>query len=181
LKMVLSIAIPVTVLSIAFAGPLTVLVYGDHFAASAPVFAAAMPYFAFTVVSTVMMTTLYATHREKDFLTILAVGTLVLVVLCSALTALAGTAGGALGLSLGELFMAVVLTRKVSSLVSIHVGKTVLAFIGAAGAMGVSLYVGRGFPHAAQAFGSATVFLGSVLLLKGITFRDIAFVREKLA
>ncbi|MGA9119173.1 MAG: oligosaccharide flippase family protein [Bacteroidota bacterium] len=181
LKMVLSIAIPVTVLSIAFAGPLTVLVYGEHFAASAPVFAAAMPYFAFTVVSTVMMTTLYATHREKDFLTILAVGTLVLVVLCSALTVLAGTAGGALGLSLGELFMAVVLTRKVSSLVSIHVGKTVLAFLGAAGAMGVSLYVGRGFPPAAQAFGSATVFLGSVLLLKGITFRDIAFIREKLA
>ena len=160
---------------------MTVLVYGDSFAGAAHVFAGLIPYFLFTVVSSVMMTTLYATHREKVFLSTLVFGTIVLVISCSVLTALIGTIGGALGLSIAELFMAVVLTVRVRSVIPLRVGKTALAYLGAGATMSVALYFVRDLPLLLQAGTGLVAFLGSLVLLKGITMQDVELLREKVA
>ena len=180
LKMVLFIAIPVTLFAMAFAGNLTMIVYGSGYAAAVPVVMAAMPYFGFTVVSTVMMTVLYATHREKAFMTVLSYGTVILVAFCIGLTWLMGTIGGAIALSLGELVMVIGLTRKVRVLTALPLERTLLAYLAAASATVIGFVLLRGMPMVPQMIIGLCIFVCTLLLTKGVTIADIHFLRQKL-
>ncbi len=180
LKMVLFIAVPVTLFAMAFAADLTMIVYGRGYAAAVPVVMAAMPYFGFTVVSTVMMTVLFATHREKAFMTVLSYGTVILVVLCIGLTWLIGTMGSAIGLSLGELVMVIGLTRKVRTLTSLPLERTLLAYLAAAGTAAISFWLAAALPVVAQSIIGLAVFLGTLLSLRGVTIADVQFLRQRL-
>ncbi len=180
LKMVLFIAVPVTLFAMAFAGTLTSIVYGNGYAAAAPVVAAAMPYFGLTVVSTVMMTVLFATHQEKAYMVTLSYGTAVLVVLCAGLTLLMGTVGSGIALSLGELVMVIGLTRKVSVFLSLPLERILLSYLIAAGTTAVAFWLTGGWPLIAQLIVGIAVFIVSVPVVRGVTTADVHFLRQRL-
>lgn len=181
LKAVMLVAFPIAVLGIRFASPVVALVYGGSFADAGPVLACAMPYFLFTVVNTVMMSVLYASRREKEFLYLLLIGTAALICLCGALTVLLGTVGSAIGLSAGELVMTVLLVRRVGRTVALSLPRTVLPFAGAGLLMAGGMTALTGGSQVVSAAAGIGAFLLAVLLLGGITRNDMRIVREKLA
>jgi len=180
LKVVLLIAIPVTLFAMAYARTLTVMVYGDGYTAAAPIVAAAMPYFALTVVNTVMMTVLYATHQEKAFMATLAYGTTILVVLCVGLTWTVGTIGGGVALSLGELAMVVGLTWRVRKLTGMHLERILYAYLVAAGVTMIVFWLAAGLPTGVQAIAGLAAFFITLIAVKGVTPGDIHFLRQRL-
>jgi len=180
LKVVLLIAIPVTLFAMAYARTLTVMVYGDGYTAAAPIVAAAMPYFALTVVNTVMMTVLYATHQEKAFMATLAYGTTILVVLCVGLTLTVGTIGGGVALSLGELAMVVGLTWRVRTLTGMRLDRILYAYLVAAGVTMIVFWLAAGLPTGVQAIAGLAAFFITLIAVKGVTPGDIHFLRQRL-
>jgi len=181
MKSVLFIAVPVTLIAIAYASPITVLVYGTGYEAAAPVFAAAMPYFVFTVSSTVLMTVLFAIRQEKAYLAGLSIGTTVLVILSLGLTAFLGTLGSAIALSVSELLMVVLLARSVKALASITCGGILLAYLGAALVAIVVFVLCAGLPAGLQPTTALVAYLLSLAGLKGFTIDDLRFLLQRIA
>jgi len=180
LKIVLLIAIPVTLFAMAYARTLTVMVYGDGYASAAPIVAAAMPYFALTVVNTVMMTVLYATHQERAFMATLVYGTTILVALCIGLTWIMGTTGGGIALSLGELAMVIGLTWRVRKLTGMHLERILYAYLLAAGGAMLVFWLAAALPMVVQAIAGLAAFFITLMAVKGITLGDVQFLRQRL-
>ena len=181
LKMVLLVALPVGLAGVFNADWVVTIVFGAGFSNAAEAFKWMMPYFVTTVVSTVMMTVLFATQRERDFLKVLVPGTIAVVVFCAILTYQMGIAGSAAGLSAGEFVMTVMLIRQVITKQTIPLAATILPFVGSAILMGITLSLLSAMHPVLSSLVGSMVFAGSSILFRGFTREDVQVLRERIA
>lgn len=181
IKWMLLVMGPVTVLGMRYALWAICIVYQSTYAPAANVLFWAMPYALFTVVSTVLMTVLFASSKEKMYLRVLGIGTLLIVVCCTVLTVLLGEAGSAAGMSAGELVMMILLFVQVRRIVAIDILPIVGPFLAGIGAMLALLLVFPSLPPIAGALLAVALFLTTVRLLGGVTDDDLRLLREKLS
>ncbi len=176
MKVMLIFSLPVMVAGISYAETFISLVYGPGYEPAAPVLQWALPYVLFTTMNTVLMSVMYADRRDAEFLRIMAFGTGLIVLLCTVLPPVLGAQGSALGLSIGEGAMTVVLLFRVKSIVSWKGAATLLPmFAGGAGMAGTILVLWQ-FPVAIVIPVACAVFALTVLVTGGLSRDDVRFL-----
>ena len=179
LKAMFAITFPVTVLGVAFAPTLLELVYGPAYVDGTSVLRWLFPYFLFTTTNTVLMSVLYADRRDKDVLRALAGGTAVLIVLCMGLSLVWHGDGAAVGMSVGEGVITLMLLSSVGVSGLLRPLRIIIPFLLGGAAMAVVL----GMMHDMQLLLCVLAALVSfglcVLALGGIGRQDVQFLKQR--
>ncbi len=180
-RVVLAVMIPVSILGMFYAGWAITIVYAQGFEQAGNVLLYSMPYALLTVVSTAMMTMLYAAGRESDVMKALTGGVITIVILCSTFAALWGAQGSAAALSLGEAVMAVLLAMNLKRVLRFPIEIICVRFLAAGVMMILSLYFVVGLHPVLGGTIGLVVFLLGAMASGGLTMSDFRILREKMA
>jgi O-antigen/teichoic acid export membrane protein len=176
MKVMLVFSLPVMVIGMSYAETFITLVYGPGYEPAAPVLQWALPYVLCTTMNTVLMSVMYADQRDAEFLRIMAIGTVLIVVLCTVLPPLLGVQGSAIGLSVGEGVMTAMLLFKVRSVLPWRRSTTLLPMFAGAVGMGCTTLVFSHFPVALVLPFACVVFALTVLAMRGLSREDLRFL-----
>ena len=176
MKVMLTFSLPVMVAGISYAETFIAFVYGPGYEPAAPVLQWALPYVLFTTMNTVLMSVMYADRRDAEFLRIMAVGTALIVVLCTALPPFLGVQGSAIGLSAGEGAMTVMLLLKVRAILTWKGSATLLPMFAGGTVMACTIFVLWHFPVALVVPVACVTFALTVLGTGGLSRDDLRFL-----
>ncbi len=176
MKVMLTFSLPIMVAGISYAGTFIALVYGSGYEPATPVLQWALPYVLFTTMNTVLMSVMYADRRDAEFLRIMAVGTALIVLLCSVLPLMLGARGSSMGLSIGEGAMTAILLFRVKRSLPWKRSATLLPMFAAGVAMACTILVLWHFPVALVIPAGCVVFAVTVLATKGLSWDDLRFL-----
>ena len=179
LKVMFTITLPVTVLGVAFTPSILALVYGPTYVGGTSVLRWLLPYFLFTTTNTVLMSVLYADRRDKEVLRALASGTAVLIMFCIGLSLVWHGDGTALGMSVGEGVITLILLSSVGVSRLLSPLRTVLPFLLGGAAMAVVLGMMQDVPLLLRVAAALASFGLCVLALGGIGREDIQFLKQR--
>jgi O-antigen/teichoic acid export membrane protein len=180
IRLVLLVCTPLVVTGIALAPLAIEVVYGAGYEHAVVPFRVLTGYFGLTVLNTIFMCALLAMDREKDFVRATAVGTAILVVLCLLLPSLLGVTGTAVGLTLAEAAITVMLLMRVRQLVRLDYGRIFMPAAAAAAGMVATLILFQSVHPVLAVLAGTTVFVALGLLFGGLPKDDWRFLRERL-
>jgi O-antigen/teichoic acid export membrane protein len=164
------------VAGMSYAETFIAFVYGQGYEPAAPVLQWALPYVLFTTMNTVLMSVMYADRRDAEFLRIMAFGTALIVVLCTALPPFLGVQGSAIGLSVGEGAMTAMLLLKVRAILPWRGSATLLPMFAGGTVMAGTIFVLWHFPVALVVPVACVTFALTVLATGGLSRDDLRFL-----
>jgi polysaccharide transporter, PST family len=176
MKVMLIFSLPVMVAGISYAGIFIGLVYGPGYEPAAPVLQWALPYVLFTTMNTVLMSVMYADRRDAEFLRIMAIGTGLIVVLCTVLPPVLGPQGSAIGLTVGEGAMTAILLLRVKKFIQWKVRATLLPMLAGGVGMACCIFVLWKLPVAVVIPAACVVFAFTVFATGGVSRDDLRFL-----
>jgi O-antigen/teichoic acid export membrane protein len=176
MKVMLTFSLPAMVAGIGYAQTFITLVYGPGYEPAAPVLQWALPYVLFTTMNTVLMSVMYAARRDTEFLRIMAVGTGLIVLLCTALPPIVGVQGSAMGLSIGEGAMTAILLFRVKAIVTWRRTATLLPMFAGGAGMAGTIFLLWHFPIVLVIPVACVVFACTVLVTGGLSKDDLRFL-----
>ncbi len=180
MRLVLLVTIPTAVLGIALSPALVALIFGKGYGGAGPVLACLLPYVVFTLMNTVFMTALIAVNRQREYLTVMAWGTGLLVPLCVVLTHFSGIEGTAVSLSIGEAIMTGLFFLRARRALGLDASRSCLPALISGMAMTGVLLVLRGASHFLAVPVAVACFGLGIVLTRGITIEEFRFLRERL-
>jgi len=179
LKLMLTLTIPLAVLGVTFAPAITAIVYGSAFGESVSPLRWLFLYFILTTANTVLMSVLYADKRDKEVLKVLAWGTATLILFCILFSLLWRAEGTAIGLSIGEGLVTVLLLWKARTTVTFGPTRVLLPILISGAAMTATVaLVNAASPILSGLLGLGIFVLG-VILFGGMRAEDIRFLKQR--
>lgn len=176
MKVMLTFSLPVMVAGMCYAPTFIALVYGPGYEPAAPVLQWALPYVLFTTMNTVLMSVMYADRRDAEFLRIMAVGTGLIVLLCTVLPPVLGVQGSAIGLSVGEAAMTAILLFRVKAVVPWSGSATLVPMFAGGALMAGTILVLWQLPVALVIPVACIVFACTILVTGGLNRDDLRFL-----
>ena len=179
LRIMLAMIIPLTVAGIILSRIAMTTFFGGRYEEASPLLEILMCYFALTAVNSVFVCILLASHREKEYTRTLVQGSIVLCIAVAAGAAWLGARGAAYGVVLGEMVTMGLMMKTSRKLLSVPLIRIVVRPLVAGGCMAAAAYVLRETGLVSVIAVSLLVFFIVQILVKGITTREIQFLRER--
>ncbi|MER3524694.1 MAG: hypothetical protein C4326_11715 [Ignavibacteria bacterium] len=126
-KGILVLLFPLTTCAVLLASPAVTLIFGEQYAAAAPVLQILLAYFLLTVLNTVLVCALIGSGREKAYTLAVTIGSALSVLASVFGTLLFGIGGTAWGMVAGELLTVVLMVRAVRRVVGGVIVRALLA------------------------------------------------------
>jgi O-antigen/teichoic acid export membrane protein len=162
------------------AGPAVVLVFGEGYGEAVSVFRILTGYVGLTIMNSLMVCTLVAFHGTRDYTRIMSTGALVFAVCAFLLTPVAGLAGTAWSVVIGEAVDLVLLLRAVNARVVLLGPGELIRFLPAmTAAIAVSFATGL-LPDLLRALVVPAVFLAVLRMTGGFPLAELKYLREKI-
>ncbi|MBM2839989.1 MAG: Polysacc synt protein [Bacteroidetes bacterium] len=179
LKVVSAIVIPVGVAGMILGRESVSLLYGEEYVNATPLFIVLMGFFILTVFNSVFVNILVGSGRENGYTRMVMWGSVVLCFATVTCTALFGALGAAWAIVLGECVTLLLMMKEAGKAVRVQVFPILVRpLIAGAGMAGAALLLREENPVAVTAM-ALLVFAVAEFLLKGITGKEIRFMRER--
>lgn len=179
LRVVLAVVIPLTVAGIMGSGPAMTALFGAGYEQGSVILQMLMCYFGLTVLNSVFVCILIGSGHENEYTRTLTWGSTVLCFAVVAGTVWFGARGAACGVACGELVTMGLMMKESAKVISVPLGGIVLPPIIAGICMAGSGFALGGAGLVPAIVLSLLVFTVVQILLKGITIREIQFLRER--
>jgi O-antigen/teichoic acid export membrane protein len=180
LKVVLVLLLPVVVCGFVLAEMAIMLVFGDGYAAAAPLLRIMMGFVVFTVLNSLFVCLLVGSGREKVYSRSMMIGTGILAIAAVVLTPLFGTAGTAVALVLGEFCTLVLMAHGALPSGVVPRGGTVVRPLVAALVMVAVVWLLKSLnPFAASGAGMVAYAVFSVAF-PPMTGDEVRFLRDRI-
>ncbi len=179
LRIVLAVVVPLAIMGIILGRTAMTAFFGESYAEGTVPLQILMPYFALTVLNSVFVCILVGSGHEKEYTKTLTQGSIVVCLAVVGGTGWFGAEGAAAGVVLGELVTLGLMIRASTRLVSVPVTGTLARPLVAGGCMTASVFLFREAGLVPVIALSLAVFIAVQILLKGITMREIRFLRER--
>jgi len=179
IKVLSALIIPLAIAGTIMGGDVIAIVFGGRYEEAVPLLDILIGYFALTVLNSVFVCVLIGSGREKEYTRMATWGSMALCIAVIACTALFGVRGAAYAVVFGELLIVTLMMREARKVVAVSL-TTILARPLVAGAcmIGTALSF-RELNSLALTAISLLVFAIVIVLLKGLSARELRFLREK--
>jgi O-antigen/teichoic acid export membrane protein len=179
LKVIVVVALPLTVCTVIAANEAVDLIYGSGYEAAGRLAQLLVGYFAITLANSVFGCTLIGIGREKEYTGMLIKGSTILVVAVVTLTMFLGINGAALGVLVGEFSILVLQVFETRKVLTLTLRKIIVRPALASMVMGLTAYVAREISVVSVLVISTAVFAVTIVLVKGLAKDEIRFLRER--
>ncbi len=179
LRVVLAVVIPLAVVGIIVGRASIALALGTGYEGATSLFHVLTGYFALTVVNSVFVCILIGSGHERRYTRIMAWGS---VVLCAAIVAGAawfGAMGAASAVVLGELVTMILMMIEAKNFIRFSLVPIITRPLIAGGCMAATAMLMREWNIVIVSTFSILIFVGVEVLLKGVTAKDIQFVKQR--
>ena len=178
LKVMSALAVPIALAAWILAPLLMTLVFGEGFEPAVVPFRILLLYLVATLVNSVFVAALIVARRERQYFSIMLIGSLVTIALAVAVTPLAGVGGTAAAVSIGEAGMTILFAVVLRSSGALGNGSDFLPL--AAAAVGMATLSGAlsGVSVPLAAVGGLALYAIVVAVMKGFTREDVRLLRE---
>lgn len=178
-RVVFLVVIPIGLCGLILSKELTVLVFGPGYIGSAPLLQVLLGFFVLTVLNSVFISVLVASGNERRYTKMVVLGSIVLCVATIIGTALYGAVGSAWGVVFGELATVSLMGKETLKIVHLPLGSMLIRPIAAGACVGAVVVFLSGMNPLAVAVVAVLVFITFEIVLKGITLKEIRFLRER--
>jgi O-antigen/teichoic acid export membrane protein len=179
LRVVLLLIIPIALCGIILSGELVTLVFGAGYLGGSPLLQILMVFFVLTVVNSVFVCVLVASGNEGRYTRMVTMGSLVLCGATLIGTMTDGAVGSAWGVVLGELVTTSLMGKEALKVVRLPLGSLLIRPLLAAVCVAPVVALLYGMNALALAIVAVFVFVSVEIVLKGITLKEIRFLRER--
>jgi O-antigen/teichoic acid export membrane protein len=173
LRWILLLGMPLGIGGMFVATPLVVLVYGEAFAASGPVFGVLVWYAVLTMLHTIYTSALLATNGERRYRTVMTVAAVANVAAVSGGALTGGVLGAAVGLLLAEGIGVVLMQRAVQTIMPIPVPSRLGGIVTAGIVLAVILPFLPPVHVVLTVAAGAFVYLTAAVLTRALTRQDL--------
>jgi len=178
LKIMLLLAAPIAVAAWVLAPVLMTLVFGAGFEAAVAPFRILLIYLAATLINSVFVAAFIVAQRERQYFSIMLVGSLVTVAVALMATPLIGIEGTAAAVSAGEVIMTVLFAYVLRANIVMKEGKEFLPLFVAALGMSIVTGVLSGLSLPLAVVSGLVVYAVVIVMLKGFSPDDSQLLRE---
>jgi O-antigen/teichoic acid export membrane protein len=179
LRVVSACVIPLCVAAMILGRDATLLFYGAEYSEASPLLLILLPYFALTVLNSVFVCVLVGSGREASYTRVVMIGSGVFCIATLLGTAVFGVVGAAGSVVVGEAVMLLLMMYEAEKVVRIPLF-TILLQPTIAGAVMMTVAILLDGWNSFVIVGlSLPVFALVEILLKGITRKEIQFLRER--
>jgi O-antigen/teichoic acid export membrane protein len=178
-RTVLLAGVPITILGIILAPWIVPLIFGEGYSGAVGVFQILIPYVAMTLLSSVYVTVLIASGKERLYTALMIASTAVLAILVMSLTIGFGAAGAAWGVLGGEACALVLLARKAHALTRVNIRALLVRPLAVCLPMAAGLLLLPLMHPLSAALIALGILACSTLIAARNGWSDIRFLREK--
>jgi O-antigen/teichoic acid export membrane protein len=179
LKVVSALVVPLAVVAVILGHEVIDIAYGKNYAGATPLLTVLIGYFVLTLLNSVFVCVLIGSGHEKEYTKMVTVGSIILTLGVVAGTFFFGTYGAAYGVVCGELATVVLMKRESMKAISIPLSRILTRPLFAGVCMTTCAVLLQGIDAFVIAAVSLLVFIVMEVLLRGITPKEIQFLREK--
>lgn len=179
-KAVVVSLIPVLISACIAARPAVRLIFGPGYEAAVPLFRVIAGYIFVTMLNSLFVCTLMAFARTKEYALVVGTGAIVICTAVLLFTAIAGTAGAAWGVILGETLILLMLIRTASRVTRVPADSGLLK-AGIAGAlMATAAVLLEGAQFLIALIVANAVYFAVLAATAGIPHAEIRYLKERL-
>ncbi|HCV43974.1 MAG TPA: hypothetical protein DGH68_10860 [Bacteroidetes bacterium] len=179
LKVVSALVVPLAVVAVILGQETIGVAFGRSYAGATPLLTVLIGYFVLTVLNSVFVCMLIGSGHEKEYTKMVTLGSFILTVGVVAGTFLFGTYGAAYGVVCGELATVILMKREAMKIIRIPLRRILVRPLIAGLSMAACAMLLKESNAYVIAVVSLIVFIGMEILLRGITPKEIQFLREK--
>jgi O-antigen/teichoic acid export membrane protein len=179
LRVVLAVVIPLAVAGIIVGREAITVILGERYEQATPLFNVLIGYFVLTVLNSTFVCILIGSGRENGYTKMVTWGSVVFCVATVACTALFGALGAACAVVVGEFVTLLLMMKEAAKVVRVSVAPILVRPLIAGVCMaGTALLLHEKSPLMVAAM-ALLVFAVVEALLRGITRKEIQFIRER--
>lgn len=179
LRVVLALIVPIGVCGVILSREAIALVFGAEYLGASPLLQILLAFLVLTVMNSVFVCVLVASGNERRYTKMVMVGSAVLCATTVIGTVTFGAVGAAWGVVLGELTTTIILGREVLKVVRLPLMSILIRPIVAGVCMTGVVVLLLGMNSFVVVVIAVLVFVTIELGLKGITLKEIQFLRER--
>jgi O-antigen/teichoic acid export membrane protein len=178
LRIMLAIAVPIAIAGWVLAPSLMTFVFGGGFAPAVAPFRILLIYLAMTLINSVFVAAFIVARRERQYFSIMLIGSLVTAAVAITATPLAGIEGTAAAVSAGEVAMTFLFIHVLRSNSVLGNGRDLVPLLAAA--LGMAAVTGglSAFSVPLAIGGGLVLYAVAVAAMKGFTSDDAHLLRE---
>jgi polysaccharide transporter, PST family len=178
-RTILFIILPVTVAGILAAPWLIPVLFGDGYAGAIPLFQILLPYVALTLLSSVFVIALLAAGKERVYVRVMIVSSLIIAALVFGLTILAGATGAAWAVVAGEAAATLMLAAEAKAVTGVRWRQILPGPLAAAGPMAAAFLLVPLLSPLLSAAAAVLLFVPGAVIVGTRSGDDLRLLRER--